>query len=170
MSTLKQLTFQAQEIANEIIQADGELSTELESKLDLNAEQLSQKVDAYVFVLDRIEIEAQTWEKHLADCNAVLKRLDAAKERLRTSLTQATATSPLHRLEGDYARITVSETKGQVKYDPITLPAAYTRIVEKVEVDKDKIRQAINGGLTVPGAWIEPGFSLRITKGPRKLK
>jgi len=170
MKTLKQLTLEAVQITNQIVDVDGELTQETEAALDQNAQDLSLKVDAYTFVLDRIDAEIDIWKEHKQQADSVIRRLDAARERLRDGLKVAASTQPENRIEGDYARVTVSPSKGLLVVNDSELPDTFCRVVTTLEPDKERIRQALEEGQTVRGAFIKPGLTLRITKGPKRIK
>lgn len=157
-------------LTQSLIENNGELTPELEQGLTANSANLANKVDAYAQVIERIDLEITSWKQQKADADAVLKRLEGAKERLRDSLKSSALALGETRLEGVYNKISVTPSKGRLVIDDAVLDKAYTRIVQTVEADKYRIRQALESGESVTGASIEPGHILRISKGSRLIK
>lgn len=163
---LTELVLAAQSLATRILDQDGELTPELESELSLVEGNLEVKVDQYCALLERLETETELWSKRKAECDSVLKRLAAVSSRLKDNLKGASQALCRPRLDGHFNKVSVSPSKGRLIIED-NLDPAYTKVVQSVEPDKERIREALENGQTVVGAHIEPGLTLRITAGRR---
>ena len=170
MDSLRELTIKAASLTNELVESGGEISPELEQALIANEFSLANKIDAYASVLERLDAEIAHWKTQKADADMVLKRLEGAKDRLRDSLKTSGQALGESRLEGQFHKISITPSKGRLIIDEEALDKSYTRVVQSVEADTSRIREALDRGETVAGAHIEPGMIMRISKGSRSLK
>lgn len=160
--TLVALAAEAQEISRLILESDGELSTELERRLDLNTTAIAAKVDKYVFIEDELEAKAALWKRRADACKAMHERFVKAQEQLRSRVKAVMLEAGKKELNGAYHRYVLSQLKPKVVIpDESILPNECKMIQTKMVPDKDKIKSLLEDGIEVPGAGLEQVYSLR---------
>jgi hypothetical protein len=164
MSTLANIVNQSIEISNEINRSMGELTPELESKLDLNSADLSEKIDCYVGVLKHLEKIAMMYKENADEMKARQKTLENQLEKLRERLKTAHTVLGLREIEGMMFKTLVYESQPKLVIEnEKSIPSKYMKVVQKIEIDKDAIKAALLDGETIDGCRFELTHALRIS-------
>lgn len=161
--TLPALVAQANFITERLIENEGEVTPELDELLTIHTSQLAQKVDSYAVVMERLESEAEYWRKKSQDMAAKAKAMTNAQERIKDQLKAAMQILSLEQLAGEHFSFKLSKSRPKLSIDATALPADFKTQTIVYEPDKDKIADALNSGLDVPGAEYVPVYALRKT-------
>lgn len=153
-----------------------QLSTEFETYLnaddeeigsalaDITAGQIEVKMEGWCHFFATVEGEIEKFKAEEKRISAARKsmenKLNQSKEYVKTTLLNA----DLMKINSGTFKVSVSPTAGSlIVDDPTIIPAQFvTYIPATTAPNKDEIKAAIKNGETVPGAHVEPGFSLRI--------
>lgn len=168
--TLTDIAIRKESILAEIVSHEGELTPELESELLSVTFEEQSKIEAYVYIMKKLEHEAEFWKKERESISLIEKRLLNAHERMKKRLKEHMIHTNLDEISGVTTRLTLSPMKPQVVIPELTPEEALPQFIRtKVtkEFDKDKIREAIQRGITLDWAHLVPSYSLRITKQAR---
>lgn len=169
MSTLINLVIESQQIANQIAKASGELSPEVENALDLNASNLTEKIDCYIGVMRALESLAATFKQNADDMKTAQKTLENRVESLKNRLKYAHEIMGTKELLGEmYKTLVYDAAPKLVIEDEKNIPEKYMRIVQKMEVDKDAIKEAILAGESIPGCRFEITQAMRISVNAKR--
>lgn len=169
MSTLINLVIESQQIALAISKAGGELTPEIETALDLNAANITQKIDCYIGVMKSLETLAATFKQNADDMKSAQKALENRVESLKGRLKTAHDILGQKEICGDMYKTLVYDIAPKLVIDDEKgLPAKYTKIVQKIEVDKDAIREALLAGEEIPGCRFELNQAMRISVNAKK--
>lgn len=162
VKSLVSLASEAQEICKLILESGGEISQELEARLDFNNAALLGKVDNYVFIEDHMEAHAALWKRKADGCKAIYERFVQSQEKLRDRVKIAMRQLEKDELKGNNYRYKLSHLKPKlVITDESKIPSECKMIVTTAVIDKEKIRSLLQDGIDVPGTTLEPVFSLR---------
>jgi hypothetical protein len=157
------LATEAQEICKLILEANGELSPELEKRLDVNSSALLAKVDSYVFIEDHLEAHASLWKRKADACKAIYDRYVKSQEKMRERVKLAMRELNRNELKGDHYRYKLCELKAKLVIDePDEIPSELKMAVTKFIPDNERIKSLLEDGIDVPGAHLEPVYSLRV--------
>ena len=117
-------------------------------------EALNQKADAYCWAIDRVRARAATRKEHaqrLTDlATADKRRADAMEETLIRQLLRVSPDATRFSLAGHDIKSRAS-TSVLVECDPKDLPAEYRREETKTSPDRQAIKDAIKGGVSIAG-------------------
>lgn len=131
-------------------QLGGELTPEIEAALAINKEQLADKGESYIVVLEQLHAFIEFNKRYKDKAESNITRAKVTMDRLESRLLDA------KKLYGEFqAGIhTVSSRKSKAVniLDVNELPTMYTSKTVTVTPDKKLIKSAIDGGLEVPGA------------------
>lgn len=157
------LADEAMVIEREILAAGGELTPELERRFEFNLQQLSQKVDGYVFVEERLDAVAALWKRREEATRAVRKGYETAIERIRDRVKLVMTETQKTELAGKLHRYKLSTRAPKlVIEDESLIPTEMKMIIQTTTVDKQKVHSMLADGFEVPGARLEPVIALLI--------
>lgn len=161
--TLDQIVGEALSITQEIIAAGGELTPELEQKLEFNQLELARKVDGYAFFDERFQAEEAYWSKKAESYKKIAKSFDTLRDRLRGRIKQIMVESGEKEIKGYDARFVLSKSKPKLVIESeASLPAQYKMQVTTTQPDKEQIKKTLEEGWEVEGARLEEVYTLRV--------
>jgi len=162
MKTLVELTVESKTIAEKLIENGGELTEELEHELNVNATELSLKVDSYKFVLDELGLKAEFWKNLKSQVVNAERSAKRASENLKDRLKYSMKLTGASELSGTVFRAKKSRGKPKVRIlDEESLPGSYLRERVILEPDKEKILNDLLEGKQVDGCVLEEVETLR---------
>lgn len=164
MTTLSDLTQRLELLCEKIDDLEGEIPNGL---LELFAEtnlEHTQKVDNYLFVLDRLRRDSAYYSQRSAKilqraktCESLEK---AIKERLKQNII-AYPDLPWKSSDGDKLR--VQENPESLVIEPLAdIPIKYFNEKTVISVDREKIKEDLKNGVVLEWAKLERGTHLRI--------
>lgn len=151
---LWEITDELDEIGALIAEAGGELTPEMEERLDATEEALKAKVESVaLFIRDR-ELEAKKAKEEKDRLAAIQKAHENTVEGLKTYLLRCLSRAGVEKVETHRARVR-RQTSGtpSIDYhgDVDALPEDFVRVIpERRSVDKKAITQAIRDGEDPP--------------------
>lgn len=160
-SSLTELAAEAAEISRMILEAGGELTPEIESRLTVNTQSLLAKVDGYNYIIDEMEAQAAIWKRRKEACAAIEKRFSSNVESLWTRIKMAMKELGKTEIKGNLYRFKLSTSAGKLELDESKLPAEFKMVVQTTVPDKEKIKAALKDGFAVPGAKLIEDGTLR---------
>lgn len=152
--SLFSLVSTAQEIKQELIDNEGELTTSLEDRLTANEEQLEEKAVAYAYTIDSIKKDLELLKDMEKQIRARKKKLEGSIERIKGALLTGLNICDIKTIEGGAYRITVGKKKDSVNYvNEDIIPEEFfteeTKVIKKL--DKSLVLQTLKNGNTIPG-------------------
>lgn len=162
--TLYEIPDRLREIEGQIIEAEGEITPEIEAELDALDEAFDRKVE-YIALLSReARAEAvavkQEEDRLRARRTAAENRERYMKDYLQACLTKA----GMERVEGQRAKIRIQQnSRPSIRWigEEEAIPQGFRR--ERVSVDGDAVYEAWKAGVVLPeGFQVEVGSHLRV--------
>ena len=161
---LYEITLSYQELESELLELQGELTTEIEEKLNSLSKDLASKTDSIGYILERLERESIALKEKSKQFQIVAKRLEQAYDRLKDYTKQNMKALDVSELQGESYRFKKSNLKPKLVIDDEALiDRAYFKETILTTLDKEMIRLALENGISVNGARLEEVTSLRIT-------
>lgn len=158
--TLFELASLSRDIEQLLEESNGEVSPEMEQLLAIVTESLPRKVDAVDYALDRLEAMGVLWKKRQEEAYRIKKSYEAAYEGLRALVLTTMTAMGEEELNGVQRRFKLSQLRS-LEIDPDKVPVAYKTPVMKMELDRERIKEALDLGKEVPGAKYVQAPSLR---------
>jgi len=159
--SLFSLVFESNELTQKIIENNGELPDDLSFDLEEIETSMAQKVDNYAVFMDRLDMESDYWGKRADEYAKVSKSLDNLKKRIKSNIKEAMLGLQTTEILGNDMRFKLSKTKPKTIYIESNIPDEYKKSVVSIEIDKDKIAEALKRGESIPGVVREEAYSLR---------
>ena len=139
----------------------GELTPELEARMDEALQEIVSKQDGYIKVLDMLEAseaQARKWRDYMADR---LRIIDNHKTRLKTALIQHLQRIGIREMQGELGKVRLMKTVKVGSVDEALLPAKYKQIIQETRIDKRRLLEDLKAG-PVEGAEIEEVEYLKV--------
>lgn len=167
-STLPSLVLEASELIQKIIDAEGEITEEVENALAEVEAKLSVKADSYAVIMDRFKLESDYYKEKGKELTELAKRLSNASDRMKEAIKFAMLKLKTNEIQGEDIKFKLSLSKPKLVIDEAKLPGEYKVQVVSYIPDKEKIQTALNLGDDVAGAHFETSHSLRKYAGGKK--
>lgn len=148
-------------ITQSIIEANGEISPELDAELAAVDLALAEKVDSYYHVTNRLEAEALYFKSRAEEMTRIARSHAAASARIRERLKAAMVAMERQDVYGAEFRFRLSELEPKLVIDEAVLSTMYKTEVTTLVPNKEIIKKHLLQNDTVAGARLEPVFSLR---------
>lgn len=163
MSTLFELSTEANRLEELLLQSEGELTPEFEMWLDQINTQLEAKADSYAHVIDKLEANVKMLKESAAQYNKAAKTLEAAQGRIKDRIKEALQLMNKTTLKGNKRSFVLSNCVQRLVIDEIFLDPNYTMVKTEVLPDRERIKKDLEQGIEVCGAKLEGGKALRVT-------
>lgn len=166
MASIYNITNELKEIYNKlesgegINQETGEIDAEITNQLALTRENLQVKAIDYAYVIKSFDDEIEIYDKEIARLNERKKQLQATKERLKDTVSQAMLDFGIVEIKGQTVKMNFRESESVEIVDERLLTEQYLRT--KVEPDKVAIKKALKNGEDVQGARLINKSNLQI--------
>lgn len=160
--SLISLVNEANAIEQMIIEAGGEITEAIEQALAVKDLELTEKVDGYSMVMDRFATIAEGYKEKAEFFLRLSKQCDNVQDRLKNNIKFAMQEMGKTELVGNDIKFKLTPTSGSLQItDEEMVPVEFKSEKTVTEIDKKKLKEAAAKG-EVPGAKLEPGFSLRM--------
>lgn len=155
-NTLQELLVQQADIMSQIISNGGELTKEIESKFDSVNLSVAEKIDAYIAVCDRFEMESDYWKSKADQYNKLAKAANTLREKIRSRVKDAMIAQNIEGVYGVERRYQLNKGKDALIIDEALLPIDYKKKEIVYSPDKDRIKMDLELGIPVLGCSIRP--------------
>lgn len=160
-TSLGELVQHSNKIEEQIINAGGEITPELEKELDLVGSDLAVKVDNYCHLIDRTKTMSEYWANQAKELQAISRSCKNFSVRLKERIKMALLEGKKSEIVGHKKRFLLSNTAARLVIDETTLDKTYLMEVVTHVPDKERIKQTLKAGKKVKGACLQGGVSLR---------
>jgi hypothetical protein len=156
------ITAERKWLIQELEAADGEASEELLEQLAINRDTFSEKLEAYGYIMRKLETDVVSIESEIARLVALKTAKNKAYDRLKGLLLEAIQVygdkdpKGVFRAEaGTFRFSTARNPKGVEVFDEALIPDEFKVAKTVVSVSKTTIKNALEMGQEVPGAKLK---------------
>ncbi len=155
-TTLVGLASEAGMISKMLLECGGELTPELEAKLEVNAKLLCEKADGYNYIIEELEAQEAIWKRRKDACAAIEKRFKTQTERLWERIRIAMREMGKNVIAGNLHKFCLEKgVDSLVIDDEKAIPNEFKIVVQTTAVDKEKLKASLKEGFEIPGAHLE---------------
>jgi hypothetical protein len=162
MKSIFKIQQEYQEIVNQLIDNQGEITSELELSLQINKDQLQSKSENYAYIIKQIDAECDIIDNEIKRLQQAKKVRENTVERLKTTLTTAMHLFEVNEIKTPLIKINFRKSESVIVYDVNSLPNEFKTIKVTETADKVKIKEVIKNGDTVVGAELVINQNLQI--------
>jgi len=149
-------------LADQIIDAGGEVTEELGLALSINQDELQAKGRGYGFVIKTLESDIDIIDAEIKRLQSFKSSRNKAIERLKGSLSDAMQLFDIDKIETPTLKISFRKSESVYIENPDLLDKNYVTVVRTESPNKVAIKDAIKRGETVIGAVIINNLNLQI--------
>lgn len=161
--TLSTIIDDAKRLELAVWDSGGELTEEIESLLAINAQDLSQKVDNYAMLLQRIEIAEDYYKKCADRYRDAASKMGKIHSKLSENVHHAMDVLKVKSLSGELNSFSIRLNPPSVVIDDETkIDRNYFKEVITYSIEKKRLKDDLKMGLQVSGAHMEQRSSLKI--------
>lgn len=159
-----------QDIERQLMHGGGEFTPELESRLSVIETTFPAKIDAYRFVMEKLDVGADYWKSKADLYSKIAKSHKTAKERMECAIRESMMRLGVAELVGIDTKFALAPKQAKLEIDKDALDPSYTMTVTKTtqEPDKERIKAALQDGFEVKGASLIPTLKSQVNKKEMK--
>jgi len=152
-------------LADTLEQNGGEITPDIEELLSINKDQLQTKGVNYALVVRQLLGESEMIDKEIERLTKMKKAKEGSVDRLKHSLKSAMELYGIESIKGDFIQISLRKGREVVQIDnEDSIPKKYINKKITTAPDKKAIKEAIESGITVKGAFLKTGEKSLIIK------
>jgi hypothetical protein len=160
--TIFQIEQNYNQLAEQLIDNDGELTTELAEQLAITEEQLQNKSVAYSFVIKQMDADIDTIDAEIKRLQAAKKQREKASEYLKERIKHAMELFSIEEIKTPLVKINFRKSESVEVENVNSLPMAYKTVNVVETADKAMIKEAIKNGANIIGCRIVTNQNLQI--------
>lgn len=166
MSSIYNITNELKKIYDKLESGDGinpetgEIDEEITNALALTNENLQVKALDYAYVIKSFDDDIDIYDKEIARLTERKRQLQATKERLKETVSQAMQDFGIVEIKGKTVKLCFRESESVEITDETLISQEFFRV--KVEPDKVAIKKALKNGENVQGVKLIQKRNLQI--------
>jgi len=157
-----QIQNEYQLLINQIIEAEGEITPELENQLTINKEQLEVKGVNYAYVIKSCDNDVDAIDNEIKRLNALKKARTTLAERLKNTISSAMLLFEVEEIKTPLIKLNFRNSESVEITNEIQLADKFKVTKTVTTPDKKAIKDAIKNGEFVEGATISYNKNLQI--------
>jgi hypothetical protein len=148
-------------LTNEIIEAGGEITPEIENAIAINKQELQNKGIKYGFVIKSLESDVSTIDEEIKRLNALKQSRSKTIDLLKETVKNAMQLYGIEELKTPTLKINFRKSES-LEVDPDAVLDMYCNFKTVKTPDKAKIKEVIKSGDAVFGAVLNINYNLQI--------
>ena len=149
-------------LINQIIEAEGEITSEIETALTINKEQLQSKAVDYSYVIKSLDSDCEQIDAELKRLQQLKKVRTNLVERLKDTISNAMNLYEVEKIETPLIKLSFRNSESVEITNESQLDACFIVTKTVSAPDKKAIKDAIKNGEIVTGATISYNKNLQI--------
>lgn len=160
--TIYQIEQSYNQLAEELIDNEGELTPELETALAITEEQLQNKSVAYSFVIKQMDADIDTIDAEIKRLQAAKKQREKASEYLKERIKHAMELFSITEIKTPLVKINFRKSESVEVENVNWLDEKYKTVKVVETADKRAIKEALENGAEIMGCRIVTNQNLQI--------
>ena len=157
-----QIQNEFQLLINQIIEAEGELTSEIETALTINKEQLQSKAVDYSYLIKSLDSDCEQIDAELKRLQQLKKVRTNLAERLKDTISNAMNLYEVEKIETPLIKLSFRNSESVEITNESQLDTCFIVTKTVTSPDKKAIKDAIKNGEIVTGATISYNKNLQI--------
>ena len=149
-------------LINQVIDADGELTSEVMEALQINEQQLQSKAIDYSYVIKQLDNDCEQIDAELKRLQQIKKVRTNLAERLKDTISNAMNLYEVEKIETPLIKLSFRNSESVEITNESQLDACFIVTKTVSSPDKKAIKDAIKNGVLVCGATISYNKNLQI--------
>ena len=149
-------------LINQIIEAEGEMTYEIQQALEINEQQLQSKAIDYCYVIKQLDSDCEQIDAELKRLQQLKKVRTNLAERLKDTISNAMNLYEVEKIETPLIKLSFRNSESVEITNESQLDACFIVTKTVSTPDKKAIKDAIKNGVFVEGATISYNKNLQI--------
>ena len=149
-------------LINQIIEAEGEMTYEIQQALEINEQQLQSKAVDYCYVIKQLDYDCEQIDNEIARLNKLKKVRSNLTDRLKNTVSSAMQLYDVEKIETPLIKLSFRNSESVEITNEQQLDACFIVTKTVTTPDKKAIKDAIKNGVFVEGATISYNKNLQI--------
>lgn len=150
------------DLAQRIMDAEGESTPEIEQALQINKQQLETKSAGYGFVVKEAEAQIKSIDAEIERLTALKASRTNLIDKLKTAVKNAMELHKYDKIESSTLTLTLTKSTETIIDDPDSVPMKYKTKKITYAISKAAIKNDLNAGKKVKGAHLLNKKNLQI--------
>lgn len=164
MSYLVNALAQADQLERMMIEAEGQLTPEIEALLTISEKEMSKVVDVYHLRMERMEKVAEFYSAKADQYAKLASSIEKATKYTKQQIKDHMMNVGLTEIAGGEFTFKLARTASVVDVvDQAKIPQIYIKTNVEESVDKKKIADDLKLGIQIDGVILKENYSLRST-------
>ena len=151
-----------QQLVNQLIENQGEITPELELALQINKDNFHSKSENYGYITKQFDGEMDIIDNEIKRLQQAKKSREKTIERLKATIELAMNTFDIDKIETPLIKISFRKSESIEVSDVNELPNEFKVIKLTESADKLKIKDALKSGMLIEGCSIKTNRNLQI--------
>ena len=148
-------------LVEDIINSGGEITPEQEMQLALTKDQLENKGRSYGYVVKQLESDCDQIDAEISRLTALKKSRSKTIDRMKETVKNAMILFNVDEIKSPTLKINFRNSE-TVEVESAVIPEEWCTKKTTLTPDKKRIKEALEGGETIVGAYIEKHKNLQI--------
>lgn len=149
-------------LMDEIEQAEGELSEELENRLTINQAELETKSVSYGYVIRQFDAEVDQINKEIERLTKLSSAKQKAQQGLKDRIKDAMLAHGITKIQQNNLTLSFRKSEQLIIDQGAHIPVEYISTKETEVIDKAGIKAAVKAGVEFTGIFIQENQNLQI--------
>ena len=151
-----------QQLVNQLIENQGEITPELELALQINKDNFHSKSENYAYITKQFDGEIDIIDNEIKRLQQAKRSREKTIERLKATIELAMLTFDIDKIETPLIKISFRKSESVEVTDVNELPNEFKVIKLTESADKLKIKDALKSGMFISGCSIKTNRNLQI--------
>lgn len=171
MQSLNNIMKDVMALESLIIENQGEVCETLDTWMQINEQNMAEKIDGYAYLIDKLDSTSDFFDKKAKELTQAKKVCQNQIDKLKANLEYTMSTLNTDELLGDSFRYKLQNGKPKVEIlDDALIPMYLIREKITLEPDKDKIKAELEKGEPLEFARLVESKTLRRYTNNKKLE
>jgi len=162
MRTLQEILFEERSLSTELIETGGEISQELEARIDSLTLDTTDKIDSIGYLLQSLDDAEDRLKKNRDAYRNALTVCENIRERIKTRVKNTMRENGKTKLSGNSFSLSVKKMAPAMEIDESRVPDSYKKIIQIVSIDKEAIKLDVKNGFPVDGVTEREVYGLSV--------
>lgn len=160
--TLFNIKEDAIELYNQLDEANGEITPELEIALKINESELKTKSVNYAGLIKSLDSESKIIKDEIKRLQALIKRNDNVVLHLKTNLSDALFTYQIDEIKTELVKINFRKSESvEITCEVQDLPED-CKVIKVEPISKTELKKQLKGGRIIDGVELKTNLNLQI--------
>lgn len=160
--TIYNIESEYMQLMSELENNEGEITPDIEARLQINKEDLEKKAVSYGYVIKQFDADMAQVQSEIERLTKIAQQKQTAQERLKTRISEAMKQFKVEKIQLNNLTLSFRKSESVVIDVDAKIPAKYLTKKVNTTIDKKGLKNAIKAGLKFKGISVKENDNLQI--------